>query len=105
MLIELPVVLGLAVPPQPLGVAALDTRELNIGQANGALPSAIRVATEKSSADRNIMDWWHLFQRDGATLPACDYHSCPEGSPSFSAEMDNLCARAAGCPADHWSIG
>ena len=56
-LVMLPIVLGLAVSPRPLGVSALDTREMNLG-----LPGAVRATQSKSAGDKNVLDWWTTFQ-------------------------------------------
>jgi uncharacterized repeat protein (TIGR03943 family) len=60
-LIALPIVLGLLVPPQPLGAAALSNREVNVTLQGSALPSAVRAAAQKSSTDKNVLDWGHTF--------------------------------------------
>ncbi|MEX1019247.1 MAG: TIGR03943 family protein [Litorilinea sp.] len=64
LVIALPILLGLLVPPRPLGAAALETRELNLDLRSGGanLPAAI-AAVSQDDGPRNIMDWWHTFQR------------------------------------------
>lgn len=59
--IALPIVLGLAVPPQPLGAAALANRDITLSMNESALPSGLR-HREKASVDKNIMDWWQEFR-------------------------------------------
>ena len=61
-LVILPVVLGILVPPQPLGAAAMANREINISsQPRNVLPAAVRAAAQKGSLDRNLLDWLHAF--------------------------------------------
>ncbi|MBK8046096.1 MAG: TIGR03943 family protein [Anaerolineales bacterium] len=60
-LILLPIILGVVVPPQPLGAAALANREVNVGLQNSALPSAVRAAAAKQGSERNILDWLNTF--------------------------------------------
>lgn len=61
-LVVLPVVLGVLIPPQPLGAAAMENREINIAsQPRNVLPAAVRAASQKSSLDRNLLDWLHAF--------------------------------------------
>ena len=60
-LVALPVVLGLAVPPRPLGAAALDNREVVLSVESSALPASVQSAA-KAVQDRNILDWWRSFQ-------------------------------------------
>lgn len=62
--IALPILLGVLVPPRPLGAAALETRELNLDfrEGNTNLPAAIAAARD-DDGPRNILDWWHTFQR------------------------------------------
>jgi uncharacterized repeat protein (TIGR03943 family) len=60
-LVALPIVLGLLVPPQPLGAAALSNREVNVTLQGSALPAAVRAAAQKSSTDKNVLDWGHTF--------------------------------------------
>lgn len=68
-LVALPVLLGLLTPPQPLGVAALSNRDvemqLNGGNQGVVNASAIVRQREKAAIDKNILDWW----RDFRTLP------------------------------------
>ena len=61
-LVVLPVVLGVLIPPRPLGAAAMENREINIAsQPRNVLPAAVRAAAQKSSLDRNLLDWLHAF--------------------------------------------
>jgi uncharacterized repeat protein (TIGR03943 family) len=59
-IVALPVVLGLAVPPRPLGASALGNREISLNVESSALPAAVR-ASAKSGDERNILDWWRDF--------------------------------------------
>jgi uncharacterized repeat protein (TIGR03943 family) len=62
LLVALPIVLGLAVPPRPLGVSALDNREVTMSLERSALPAAVQAAEAKAEDERNILDWWRTFQ-------------------------------------------
>jgi putative membrane protein len=61
LLVALPVVLGLVVPPRPLGAAALDNRKVVLGVESSALPAVVQSAA-KSAEERNVLDWWRNFQ-------------------------------------------
>jgi len=69
LLVALPVALGILTPPQPLGVAALSTRDMDLQLQSTSpsvtSPSAIVRPREKDAVDKNILDWW----RDFRTLP------------------------------------
>jgi len=69
LIVVLPIALGILTPPQPLGVAALANREMDLGMNNAnqslASNSAVVRPREKASVDKNILDWW----RDFRTLP------------------------------------
>ncbi|MFO7634700.1 MAG: TIGR03943 family protein [Caldilinea sp.] len=61
-IVVLPMVLGVLIPPQPLGAAAMDNREISItSQTRSVLPAAVRAAAQKNAADRNLLDWLHAF--------------------------------------------
>lgn len=66
LLVALPIVLGLVTPPQPLGVAALSNRDMNLQlgstNLNVASPSTIVRPREKAAVDKNILDWWREFR-------------------------------------------
>lgn len=64
-IVALPILLGLATTPQPLGAAALANRDVTLSMNESALPVGLRTR-EKASIDKNIMDWWHDF-RSSAT--------------------------------------
>jgi uncharacterized membrane protein YcgQ (UPF0703/DUF1980 family) len=65
LLLLTPIILGLVVPPQPLGAAALSNREVSVSSSGSAIPAAVLAAAEKSSRDRNILDWLHTFATEG----------------------------------------
>jgi uncharacterized repeat protein (TIGR03943 family) len=60
LLVLLPIILGLLVPPRPLGASALANREVNLSQSS--MPGVIGLATTKSGKDKNILDWWKVFR-------------------------------------------
>jgi putative membrane protein len=62
ILVATPILLGLLVPPQPLGASALSTREMSVGSVDSVMPAAVRMAAEKAATDRNILDWVLAFQ-------------------------------------------
>jgi putative membrane protein len=70
-LIVLPILLGVLVPPQPLGAAALSNREVNVSMQGSALPAAVRAAAQKDSTHKNVLDWLHSFA--GSNDPALEY--------------------------------
>jgi putative membrane protein len=61
LLVALPVILGLAVPPRPLGASALDNREVVMSVESSALPAVVKAAA-KAAEERNLLDWWRSFQ-------------------------------------------
>ena len=61
LLVMLPILLGLLVPPRPLGVAALQNREISVGGMDSVLPAAVRSAQIKESEERTILDWVLAF--------------------------------------------
>ncbi|MEM7537395.1 MAG: TIGR03943 family protein [Chloroflexota bacterium] len=68
LIVALPIILGLAVPPEPLDASAVANREVDIGastanaNSRSAMPAAVRAAQSKSSLDKNILDWLRTFQ-------------------------------------------
>lgn len=68
-LVLIPIVLGLAVPPQPLGASALANREINAGLNESTMPGIVGSAAHKATTDKNILDWWKHF-RTAADLNA-----------------------------------
>jgi putative membrane protein len=65
-LVLLPIVLGIVVPPRPLGASALANREINAGMTQSSLPGVIGGAGQKSSTEMNILDWWKAFRASPA---------------------------------------
>ena len=63
VLISLPIVLGLLVPPRPLGVAALQNREISAGGLDSVLPAAAGSTLVKESSERTILDWVLAFHQ------------------------------------------
>lgn len=64
LIVVIPIILGLLVPPQPLGASALDTREINIGTLSSvAPPNTDQTRQGIVSGERNILDWLYDFQR------------------------------------------
>ncbi len=63
LLISLPIILGLLVPPRPLGVAALQNRELSIGGLDSVLPAAVGSSLVQESRERTILDWVLAFHQ------------------------------------------
>lgn len=61
LIVLLPIVLGVAVTPQPLGAAALANRDITLSMRESAMPLGVR-NREKAAVDKNIMDWWHDFR-------------------------------------------
>jgi putative membrane protein len=61
VVVALPVILGLAVPPRPLGASALDNREIVLSVESSALPASVQAAA-KAAGERNMLDWWRAFQ-------------------------------------------
>ena len=57
----LPIILGVAITPQPLGAAALANRDVTLSMSESAMPLGVR-NREKAPADKNIMDWWNDFR-------------------------------------------
>lgn len=74
-LILLPMVLGVVVPPQPLGAAAIGNREVNVANTVSALPAAVRAAAGKNAVDKNQLDWLNTFA--GSAHPAADFAGEP----------------------------
>ena len=70
-LVLLPIVLGIVVPPQPLGAAAIGNREVNVTRSGSALPAAVRAAAAKDAANKNQLDWLNTFA--GSAHPAEDF--------------------------------
>jgi putative membrane protein len=78
LLVALPILLGVLVPPQPLGAAALSNREVNVTMAASALPAAVRAAAEKHASEKNVLDWLHSFA------------GAPDAATTFAGEPANV---------------
>ncbi len=63
LLISLPIILGLLVPPRPLGVAALQNREISGGGLDSVLPAAAGSTLVRESSERTILDWVLAFHQ------------------------------------------
>ena len=63
LLISLPIILGLLVPPRPLGVAALQNREISVGGLDSVLPAAVGSSLVQESSERSILDWVLAFHQ------------------------------------------
>jgi putative membrane protein len=61
-LVMLPILLGIAVPPRPLGASALANRELNTSLNQTTMPGIIGGAAQKASTEMNHLDWWKRFR-------------------------------------------
>lgn len=66
VLVLLPIVLGLAVPPQPLGASALANREVNVGLNQTSMPGIVGAAAHKATTEKNVLDWWKTFRASSA---------------------------------------
>lgn len=65
-LVLLPIVLGLAVPPQPLGASALTNREINAGLNETSMPGIVGATANLPTTEKNILDWWRTFRSSQA---------------------------------------
>jgi putative membrane protein len=63
LIISLPIVLGLLVPPQPLGTAALANREINLSGLGPAVAAPGSALSAIPPLEKNVMDWLADFQR------------------------------------------
>jgi uncharacterized repeat protein (TIGR03943 family) len=57
LLIMLPVILGLIVPPQPLGAAAMSSREFGLGAVTSANAPKNSQIISRPAGDKNVLDW------------------------------------------------
>ncbi|MCB0115215.1 MAG: TIGR03943 family protein [Caldilineaceae bacterium] len=62
VLVALPIVLGLLVPPQPLGASAMQNREIDVGGVDSVMPTIVRSTADKDPLARNILDWVMAFR-------------------------------------------
>lgn len=74
-LLLLPMLLGVLVPPQPLGASAMANREVSMSLQTSSLPAAVRAAANKGASERNVLDWLQAFA--GAQDPARDFAGQP----------------------------
>jgi putative membrane protein len=65
-LVLMPIVLGLAVPPQPLGASALANREINAGLTESSMPGIVGATANLPTTEKNILDWWRTFRTSQA---------------------------------------
>lgn len=63
IIVSLPILLGLLVPPQPLGTAALANREINLSGLGPVVASPGSALSTIPPLDKNVMDWLANFQR------------------------------------------
>ncbi len=75
LLLLLPMVLGVLVPPQPLGASAMANREVSMSLQTSSLPAAVQAAANKGASERNVLDWLQTFA--GAQDPARDFAGQP----------------------------
>ncbi|GAB4457183.1 MAG: hypothetical protein Kow0031_38160 [Anaerolineae bacterium] len=65
LLVVSPIVLGLLIPPKPLGAAAMSNRDLSVKSLTSvAAPESAVIS--KPKADKNILDWLIEFQSAGS---------------------------------------
>ena len=57
LLVILPIVLGLLVPPSPLGAAAMSSREISVTSLTSAAAPGQNDILSKPKGDKNILDW------------------------------------------------
>ena len=108
VLISLPIVLGLLVPPRPLGVAALQNREISAGGLDSVLPAAAGSTLVKESSERTILDWVLAFHQgdrpaetDTADVVGFVYHDEAADEAAFT-----LTRFVVGCcAADAMAVG
>ncbi|MFN8457737.1 MAG: TIGR03943 family protein [Anaerolineae bacterium] len=57
LLIALPVILGLLIPPKPLGAAAMSNREFGVGSVTSATAPKTNQLITRPAGDKNVLDW------------------------------------------------
>ncbi|NJN93959.1 MAG: TIGR03943 family protein [Anaerolineales bacterium] len=57
LLVALPVILGLLVPPKPLGAAAMGNREISVGAVNSAAAPKTTQVISRPTTEKNVLDW------------------------------------------------
>lgn len=70
LLIASPIILGLVVPPKPLGAAAMTNRDVSLESLTSAAAPEGSTVLSKPKAERNILDWIIEFRQasDPSTL-------------------------------------
>jgi uncharacterized repeat protein (TIGR03943 family) len=81
LLVLLPIVIGVLAPPQPLGAAAVDNREISMSLQTSSLPAAVAAAAAKNVSDRNVLDWLQTFA--GSQNPTRDFAGQPAKITGF----------------------
>jgi len=62
ILVALPIVLGLVIPPKPLGAAAMVNRDVSIGSLTSAAAPESNAILSKPKANKNVLDWLVEFR-------------------------------------------
>jgi len=57
LLVALPVILGLVVPPKPLGAAAMSNREISVGSVSSATAPKTTQLISRPTTEKNVLDW------------------------------------------------
>jgi uncharacterized repeat protein (TIGR03943 family) len=57
LLVVLPVILGLLIPPKPLGAAAMSNREISVGSVTSATTPKTSQIISRPATDKNVLDW------------------------------------------------
>lgn len=57
LLVALPVILGLLVPPKPLGAAAMSNRDFEVGSVTSASVPKTSQIISRPAGDKNVLDW------------------------------------------------
>ncbi len=65
LLVVSPIVLGLLIPPKPLGAAAMGNRDLSVKSLT-SVAAPENAILSKPKADKNILDWLIEFQSAGS---------------------------------------
>jgi uncharacterized repeat protein (TIGR03943 family) len=89
-LVALPIALGLLVPPEPLGTAALAGREVRASD----LAAVAADRPDAPQGERNILDWLVAFNREPD----------PEAFAGEEARVIGFVYRAPGLPADAFLV-
>jgi putative membrane protein len=57
LLVILPVILGVLVPPKPLGAAAMSNREISVGSVTSATAPKTSQVISRPASEKNVLDW------------------------------------------------